>query len=84
LIHNLAHALELRFGTGKDLDDINKAIDYFRQALKIRMPPDPRRRSSLQPMSVPKARIRKLLFWVFSHVRDHLLMGSAQIALKIS
>ncbi|KAJ7833903.1 hypothetical protein B0H13DRAFT_1914360 [Mycena leptocephala] len=37
-----AHALELRFGTGKDLDDINKAIDYFRQSLEIRMPPDPR------------------------------------------
>jgi hypothetical protein len=41
----------------------------------------------LQPMSVPKARIRKLLFWAFSDVRDqfaHISVGSAQIALKIS
>jgi hypothetical protein len=69
------------------LDDINKVIDYFRQALEIRVPPDPRRRSSLQPMSVSKARIRKFPFWAFSDVRNrfaHLLMGSGQISLKIS
>jgi hypothetical protein len=37
------------------------------------------------PMSVPKARIRKLLFWLFSDVRDqfaHISVGSAQIALQ--
>jgi hypothetical protein len=41
----------------------------------------------LQPMSVPKARIRKLLFWAFSDVRDrfaYISVGSAHIALEIS
>jgi hypothetical protein len=41
----------------------------------------------LQPMSVPKARIRKLPFWAFSDVRDrftYISVGSARIALEIS
>jgi hypothetical protein len=43
--------------------------------------------ATLQPMSVPKAQIRKLPFWAFSDVRDqfaYISMGSARIALEIS
>jgi hypothetical protein len=53
----------------------------------LRLSPSHLARTCLQPMSVPKARIRKSPFWAFSDVRDrfaHISVGSAQIALKIS